>query len=468
MQYLTDHPVEKVYLQFDKPYYAAGDTIYFKAYITRGGHHRLTDLSEVLHVDLINTSGKIDQSIKLQIDSGITWGDFALPDSLPKGNYRIRAYTRWMRNTGNAYFFDKTIPVGSPKNPKIPESLAKQPDHTNLKPDVQFFPEGGSLVAGIRSKVAVKAIGPNGLGIDVKGTITDDDGKEVASFTSAHLGMGDFYLSPEAGKTYTARITYPDNRQDIFSLPKPEISGITLSVDNDLLPNAMVTINANSEYFKQNRDRDYALIICSQGMVTTVSCKLDSAIVKMNILKRKLHTGVATVRLFSPENEPLCERLFFVQNYDQLNLDVNTSKRAYAKREKVNVAINAANRKGSPAEGHFSVSVIDENKVSGNNDDAANILSYLLLTSDLKGRIEQPDYYFSDTSLMARNNLDILMLTQGYRMFEWKQVLDSAGHPLVYQPEKGIEITGQVKSLFNKPVAQGSIALIALKGGPVF
>src|ERR1700727_1437146 len=148
-----NHPVEKAYLQFDKPWYAAGDTIYFKAYVTAGGQHRLSNISGILHVDLINTKNKIDRSIKLKSDSGITWGDFALPDSLPAGNYRIRAYTQWMRNDGENDFFEKTIAIGAVKPVKIPESLVKPPA-LNLKPDIQFLPEGGNLIAGIDTKVA--------------------------------------------------------------------------------------------------------------------------------------------------------------------------------------------------------------------------------------------------------------------------------------------------------------------------
>src|ERR1700753_2767785 len=87
------HIPEKVYLQFDKPYYAAGDTIYLKAYVTKGEEHQLSDISSVLHVDLINPQNKVDQFIKLQLDSGIAWANFVLPDSLPQGNYRVRAYT---------------------------------------------------------------------------------------------------------------------------------------------------------------------------------------------------------------------------------------------------------------------------------------------------------------------------------------------------------------------------------------
>ncbi|MEP6610370.1 MAG: MG2 domain-containing protein, partial [Mucilaginibacter sp.] len=163
--FLATHLVEKAYLQFDKPFYAAGDTVYFKAYVTLGERHKLSNLSGVLRVDLINTNNKIDQSIKLQLTNGLAWGDFLLPDSLPKGNYRIRAYTQWMRNEGNAAIFERIIPVGSAEKEKIGESMPAG-TKINAKPDVQFFPEGGNLVSGIRSKIAFKAIGTNGRGID--------------------------------------------------------------------------------------------------------------------------------------------------------------------------------------------------------------------------------------------------------------------------------------------------------------
>ena len=467
--FLENHPAEKAYLQFDKPYYAAGDTIYFKAYVTAGEQHKLSNISGVLHVDLINAKNKIDQSLNLQLDTGIAWGDFALPDSLPTANYRVRAYTRWMRNEDETAFFSKVIPVLSEKTARIPESLMKQTGQaSNLKPDVQFFPEGGALVSGIASKVAFKALGANGSGVQIKGTVVDNDGNKIISFESINRGMGYFYLNPQQGKTYRANVAYSNGARDSIGLPKAEQSGLTLSIDNDSLPKASVKIEANGPYYLENRGKDYTLVIYSGGTTARVGFKLDSAVIKLDVLKRKLHTGVATVTIFSPENEPLCERLLFIQNYDRLSLNVSSDKSGYLKRERVNVRLSAINRKGSPAEGHFSASVIDERKVpeTGNNSD--NILTYFVLSSDLKGCIEQPDYYFADTGMTVRTNLDILMLTQGYRRFTWKRVLDTARRSLAYQPEKGIEIAGQVKSLFGKPIANGAVTLISEYKGPVF
>jgi TonB-dependent SusC/RagA subfamily outer membrane receptor len=336
------------------------------------------------------------------------------------------------------------------------------------KPDIQFFPEGGSLVTGVRSKVAFKAIGINGLGTNVKGEITDSENNRVCVFESAHLGMGFFYLAAKPGETYRAKLTYTSGVQDIVELPKAEASGIVLTINNDSIPKAAVRIEANAAFYRQYRGRNFTLLIYSGGLAVTVNCKLDSTVINLDILKRRLHTGIATLTLFSPANEPLCERILFVQNYDQLNLAITGDKTVYSKREKVNLQLNAKTNAHSAAAGHFSVSVTDESKVPSDENNESTILSSLLLTSDLKGYVQQPNSYFSDTSASAAKNLDMLMLTHGYRRFMWKPALNDGSLSVAYLPEKGLEVSGMLKNLFNKPVYKGTVTLVSLAGGPMF
>jgi len=461
----TNHIIEKAYLHFDKPYYAAGDTIYFKAYLTAGERHLLSNLSGVLYADLINTNNKIDKSIKLQVINGVAWGDFALPDSLPKGNYRVRAYTNWMRNDGDGNYFDQTFMVGSSLDSKVPEAGTPHINSVNARPDLQFFPEGGSLVTGISSKIAFKAIGPNGLGIDVGGIVEDSEGNEITKFTTAHLGMGYFYLKPETGKTYRAKITYADGEQDVVNIPQAASSGIVLKINNDSLDKAPLQIIANENYFAENHDSAISLLVYSGGIATMITTKLDSLVINLAILKRHLHSGITKVTLFSSAGEPLSERLIFIQNYDQLNLSVNTDKTVYSKREKVQVGINALNRADSAATGHFSVSVIDESKVQVDENSENTIYNYLLLTSELKGYIEQPNYYFANITDKTKADLDLVMLTHGYRRFEWKQLLNNAYPPVAYQPESTLEITGIAESLGGKPLVNATVSLITMHGG---
>jgi uncharacterized protein YfaS (alpha-2-macroglobulin family) len=113
------NPQEKVYLHTDKPYYALGDTIWFKAYITIGSRHQLSALSGALYVDLINERDSIQQTLKLPVTAGMAIGDFVLSDTLNEGNYRLRSYTQWMRNAGEDYFFDRTFMVGNAFNNEV-------------------------------------------------------------------------------------------------------------------------------------------------------------------------------------------------------------------------------------------------------------------------------------------------------------------------------------------------------------
>jgi hypothetical protein len=463
---LLEHITEKVYLHFDKPYYAAGDTLYFKAYVTAGEKHELSNLSGVLHVDLINGINKIDQSIKLQLINGIAWGDFALPDSLPKGDYRVRAYTRWMLNEGDEGFFDQTIPIASARNNKIKESGEFAAAMTKGKADLQFFPEGGSLVTGVSSKVAFKAIGASGMGVDVKGELLDNANKVVTTFSSSHLGMGYFYITPAEEQNYKAKISYPNGSINIIDLPKAQPMGIVLSVNNDSLPKASVKIEASKTWYQSNKNKIYTLLIYSGGITTSVPCTLDSNIITLDILKRHLQTGIATVTLFSPAGEPLCERLFFVQNYDQLNINLSSDRPIYAaKREKVNIKLNVKTRADSASIGQFSVSVTDESKVSVDENDEHTILTNLLLTSDLRGYVEEPNYYFANITDKTSSDLDLVMLTHGYRRFEWKKLLNDEYPPITYLPEKGIEITGMAKNGLGKPLVNGRVSLIQPNGG---
>lgn len=467
--YFVTYAPEKAYLQFDKPYYAAGDTIYFKAYVIEEERHQLSALNEVLHVELINPENTIDQSINLLLQEGVSWGDFSLPDSLPAGNYRVRAYTKWMRNRGETDFFERSIPIGSVLKIEHPEKKSNQPTPESIsKPDIQFFPEGGSLVTGINTKVAFKAINTNGQSTFVRGVVFDSNNNQVCSFTSSHLGMGYFFLNPSFGQFYKAKVTFGDSSRAIVDLPVHQISGITLSVNNEQSAVVSFIIEANAAWFNVNKNKDFSLVIYSGGKAITYSFIQDVHIITLDLEKKLLHTGVATVTLFSPGGEPLCERLFFVQNNDKPGLHIEEDSTTFKKREEMKLAFTSRDKADSAVTGYFSVSVTDESKVPENENNERNILTDLLLTSSLTGYVEQPNYYFIKTNVDASKYLDILMLTQGYRSFEWKQVLDTNHALLAYQHEAGLEINGKVTNLFGKPVSNGTVTLIpSKKGGPL-
>jgi len=373
--YSEDHSTEKAYLQFDKPYYAASDTIYFKAYITTGAQHKLSGLSGILYIELINPENVVGQSIILPVTAGVTWGDLALADTLKGGEYRVRAYTNWMRNEGDSSFFEKSI-----------QKAAKS------KIDVQFLPEGGSLIAGNYSKVAFKAIGPEGLGTDIKGTITDDAGAEVCTFESTHLGMGEFNIVPEAGKIYKANISYADGKIATIELPKAVNTGYTINLNNADPDSIKVRVTGSS-----GSPIDKLSLIAQSGGTVYYAAENQSGnkFFTAAIPKRKFPTGIVQFTLFSQTGEPLNERLAFINNNDRLKLDLQ-AKENYKPRQKVKLEIVAKDKNNSPVTGSFSVSITDETKVPVNEVSECSILPAILLTPDLKGTIEEPNYYFTN------------------------------------------------------------------------
>jgi hypothetical protein len=543
-----ENPFEKVYLHLDKPYYGAGDTIWFKGYVLTGAQHHLSAISYVLNVDLIDGQNIVKKSIKLPLVAGMTYGDFPLPDTLEEGSYRIRAYTNWMRNAGNDYFFDKTFTLVNAVNNKVfthssytyaiqngqqtvnavitytdlegnpyankevkyevdldPQRIAKSKGVTdekgNLKitftnptpailstgqivtniqlngqssvsktiaikatannVDVQFFPESGSMVNGVPIKIAFKAIGSDGLGVGVKGTVTDEAGNQVATLSSNHLGMGTFLLNPQAGKLYKANITCADGSQKSIDLPKAVDKGYVLAIDNADSSN-MVIVKVTGA----NVSDEVTLVAQSGGEVYFEGKgRAGKSSFITPIPKSKFPTGIVQFTLFSDLGEPLNERLVFIQNADQLKLSVNTAKQTYSPREKVKVDLTSKDKNGNPIQGNFSVAVIDETKVPVNETEESTILSNILLTSDIKGYIEKPNYYFTNSNEKTAADLDALMLTQGYHRFEWKQIMGNTQPVTAFLPEKAISLSGRVKTLGGKPIVKSKVTLFSKSDG---
>ncbi|GAA4313613.1 TonB-dependent receptor plug domain-containing protein [Mucilaginibacter gynuensis] len=545
-------PQEKVYLHTDKPYYALGDTIWFKAYVTVGSRHQLSALSGAVYADLINERDSVEKTLKLPISAGVAKGNFILADTIAEGNYRIRAYTQWMRNAGEDYFFDKTFIVGNAidkitaradfkykteggksivstiitytdsdgkpvvgqdvecrveNSVKVLERKKGKTDQNgsvildmennsknNLQgthvtsvitttsdgekksssttftikaslaqSDVQFFPESGDLVAGINSRVAFKAIAIDGSSVAVKGSIVDEGGTEVTTFEALHAGMGNFTMRPEAGKTYSAKITYPDGSQTKVNLPKVKDSGYVLAVYNN--PNTdtiLVRINASANLLQAPQGVN---IVAQSGgeMLYASQVKIARAVTSVWIPKKNFPTGISQFTLFNAAGEPTNERLAFIKTADQMQLKLNSSKPSYKNREKVELTLDAKDKTGAPAIGSFSISVIDETKVPVDESTETTILSSLLLSSDLKGYIEKPNYYFTQQE-DADKALDNLMLTQGYRRFVWKDLLGGTSPKPVYKAEKlAVDISGRLMSLSKKPSPGGKITLFSAK-----
>src|SRR5258708_15054300 len=198
--YSENHRTEEVYVHFDKPFYVLGEESWYKAYVVAGSDLNPTDISSVLNLDWVDPSGKVIRHQRLKIEKGSAAGDFTIDATLREGTYTVRAYTNWMRNDDPELFYSKRINVFNPRT--TPSALRH--DSARSKIDLQFFPEGGTLVADIKTQIAFKSIDVNGMGIEVTGKILDELNSPVATFRSTHNGMGIFPLIPRARKSYHA------------------------------------------------------------------------------------------------------------------------------------------------------------------------------------------------------------------------------------------------------------------------
>lgn len=548
-KYRLGYPQEKVHLHLDKPYYAIGDNIWFKAYVVTAEKNELSDLSKVLYVELINDKDSIKKSLKIPLNMGLCSGDFNLTDSLREGNYRIRAYTTWMRNFGEDYFFDKTISIGNSISntvlTKVDYSYSKeargqkvnalinysdmngeplagkevnyqieldfrsilkgkgitdskgdlqisfinnQPfvlksgrimttirldekrvlsknfpvKSTSSESDVQFFPESGDLINGISTQVGFKAVSSDGLGIPVSGYISNQNNERIAEFKSEFAGMGAFSIRPNSNDIYTATIRFEDGSEKAFKLPRVKSQGYVLRADNSDKEELKIRVFTS---ITAREDDELTLVAQTNGQVHFVSRnKLVSKTFNANIPKSRFPTGILQLTLFSPQNEPVAERLVFINHSDFLQIGINSNKAEYSKREKTKLEFNIGTPEGIATIGSFSVAVIDESKVPYDDASETTIISNLLLSSDLKGFIEKPNYYFTDVDQHKIRQLDYLMLTQGWRRFEWKNIMADAYPSLVYRPETNMQISGKVISLSGRPVAGGKVTLFSSAG----
>ncbi|RKR82481.1 hypothetical protein BDD43_2664 [Mucilaginibacter gracilis] len=353
-------------------------------------------------------------------------------------------------------YLSATIETGSKKQVNKLFSLRT----AVAEPDIQFFPEGGALVSGTRTKVAFKAINSAGLGIDVKGTIVDNTGATVTDFKSQHLGMGFALFVPEDGKTYKANVTYADGTQNTLDLPKVQSAGVSLAVYNSNTSDTLnVKVTASNAFFEQNKNKVLYLVGQTSGVICyAAKTTLQTAMFSALISKNRFPSGVTQFTLFSDNGTPLSERVTFVQQNDKLNLSLTPSAKTYGPRKQVKMQVMAKNAT-TPVEASLSVAVVDETKVPFDEDAETTILTSFLLSSDLKGYIEKPNYYFRNPTPKTAADLDVLMLTQGYRRFSYPDILKNLQPRIYVLPEQGIEITGTLRNSTGMPIAKGNVRL---------
>jgi hypothetical protein len=330
------------------------------------------------------------------------------------------------------------------------------------KIDLQFMPEGGNLVAGLDNHIAFKALAENGSGSNISGYVYNSKQQQVATFQSQHKGMGVFNLYLETGEVYMARIKLPGGLSKAYALPAVKQSGILLKVNNGFKTDSLkISIGCTDDIPATNV---YYLIAQSRGVCcfgAVLSIKGGGS--RFSIDKKLFPTGIARFTLLNAAKQPLNERIVYINHQDNIKLSITANKTAYVKRDSVGLLLHSALKDGKPISANFSVSVTDDGQVKNDNLSNSNLKSWLLLTSDLKGYVEDPGYYFqSNYTADVWEQLDALLLTQGWVNYNWASVFNSAKPP-VYSAEAAFTIQGKVSNIFNKPVEKSRVMLLSKK-----
>lgn len=461
---------EKVYLHLDREYYVLGDDIWYKAYLVNGQNNYPIYTSNNLYVELIAPDASVVFRNITRLDNGAGNGDFRLTDSLLPGTYHIRAYTNWMRNFADNFIYDREIKVGTKADGDSKKSITKNKT-TAVKEAyrLQFYPEGGSLVAGVNSNLAFKAENALGKGIAVKGDIVDEKGKIVSSFKSNALGFGICSFTPVADAIYDVKASVVNNGAAISAdVPLPIAKGFTISAKDIDTATIVLTIKTNSATLASLQNSLLNITAKHTGKkYFEDTIRLTAEALTIKIPKANLPQGVAAITLSDDKRRPYSERLVFIDKPSVLNASIAINKKSYNKEENTIVNINTLDIEGRPLKANLSMAVIDATVVPAS---ASNISNYLYLQSEIKGPIEQVNQYFDKTNPNRFKDLDLLLLTQGWRDFIWQRIAQQ-GINIKYIPEGGITISGKVKREFgDKPLANMNITLFAnqAKGNKLF
>lgn len=459
------YPQQKVFLHLDKGLYRGGELIWFKAYLVNGRNSMPDTMSTNLYVELIGPGRSRIEIKRIQMSTGFGMGDLLLSDTLPEGQYQLRAFTNWMQNFDPAFYFTQTFQLINPGyskliSPRQAKSNRKEVDNLDklaAEIDLQFMPEGGALVNGLESVVGFKALNKLGLGVSVEGSILDDQGKTITAFSSFYKGMGTFSFTPEKGRKYIALIT-SQGKEFRFALPVVQETGLVMHAE-DQRDRIILSLHSNRPPTNDPVANEVILAGQSGGTLYYHNIlSLEKGQAAVTIPKTLFPGGIMQLTIFSGRGEPVAERLVFINRIPVMRIQFKASDTLTEKGTKIIFDITTTDLQRNPLPASLSLAVTRETERDSSG--SGNIISNLLLTSDLKGYVEDPAGYFKDQSPSTLKALDNLMLTQGWRRFDWNRILAGEYPKILYEEERGLTLSGQItNNLFDIPLKNCKVQL---------
>ena len=469
---------EKVYLHLDNNGYFLNEKIWFKAYVFRASTLLPTSLSKVLYVELVTPEGEVISRKILPINNGRTYGDISLENIFQSGYYEIRAYTRAMLNWDSHYIYSRVVPIfEAPADSsefsalKIAEEnidnklVRKRPFPTPLvdgeysknNPILSFYPEGGHIVKGISNRVAYKLTDKSGIPLDNNITICTTEGKEIATTKPQHEGMGRFNLPADWNGGY-AKITNEKGKELQFTLPETQEKGCAIEVGHDEAGNLILTTTPSSNFGSATLG---LTVTCRGALCYFDTLQTNGKTSRKTIARKALRDGIQQVTLFTTEGEVIAERLAWAEPRQKpFTLEVKQNESTYQAFAPIVLEFMLKDADQKPHRGEFSLSVQDVNGML--SADISDIRTDMLLCSDLKGYIHQPQYYFQEKNTQRLDDLDLLLMVQGWRRYEWKEMAGVQPFELKQPAEDEQLLDGRITDLKSKmnPLAGVNVNLM--------
>ena len=400
---------ELVYLQTDKGIYETGEDLWFKIYVMDAQSLALSERSKTLFVEMLNAKDSIVWQEKYPVLSGIAEGHMYIDKDLKEGDYRIHAYTRFS-------FLNDTLRPVYPKKIRVVKSIAYKGTDSPQDEDrpvvrLSFFPESGDLIDGIPTKVAFKAQDAKGMPAKVAGRL-QENGKEIARLETVHDGMGFVFILPR--KTSSYKVVLSDGQE--FSFAEVADSGLSIYLRKQ-----------TDEYLEfhlcQPKEAAPQKIRLTGRMRGKLYCMAEGTL--RDILRIKIPVkefplqGIAEFTLYNENGQPMAERLVYVHPERKLHIELNTDSVRYFTRGKGKLNVKVTDEAGNPVQAHLGLSIFDG--AYQNELNPENMLSYCYLSTEIKGNIHNPAYYFDDNNKDRLSALDLLLLTQGWRRYVWEK-----------------------------------------------
>lgn len=461
---------ENVYLHTDRSVYFLGEDLWYKAYVLRSSTGLPSNLSNVLYVELISANSQIVARTKVNLESGLGYGDFELTKEadFKTGTYQLRAYTNWNRNYSNDFIFTKTI--------QILDLLEKVPDTTSIQErrdttittnthapnriEVNFFPEGGSLLENSTSVIGFKAVDEVGNPVKIDGAIYNLNDELVTTISSEFAGMGRLQLFPNKGQQYYAKVCSATGTEIIKELPNLLQHGYNISFKK-FKEKYIISALTNQETLLENPAEEVRIVLSSRGNpYLEIREKLVKEVTSFTIPKEQLREGITQITLYAKDSKPYSERLIYVEKTEEVNVSIALDKTKYKPGEAVQFWVSSVLMSEKLETANVSISVIDA-KTSTYDDESGNIYSYFFLESDLHGKIFRPNYYFNPENKKRLEHLDNLLLTQGWRDFIWKKGMIKKDTNL-FKAEKGFTFSGRVRRFLKDEALSGSNITLGL------